>query len=99
MIKKTYAQSAGFEPARAEPNGFLVHRLNHSATTASLKEGCKNPTVLCPVWKVEGSNPPLIRKIKFFPFELSSVRDARYELFYFTLHRPGRLAQLVRASC
>ena len=28
------AQSAGFEPARAEPNGFLVHRLNHSATTA-----------------------------------------------------------------
>ena len=27
-------QSAGFEPARAEPNGFLVHRLNHSATTA-----------------------------------------------------------------
>lgn len=30
------AQSAGFEPARAEPNGFLVHRLNHSATTATL---------------------------------------------------------------
>ena len=29
-----HAQSAGFEPARAEPNGFLVHRLNHSATTA-----------------------------------------------------------------
>ena len=29
------AQSAGFEPARAEPNGFLVHRLNHSATTAA----------------------------------------------------------------
>ena len=28
------SQSAGFEPARAEPNGFLVHRLNHSATTA-----------------------------------------------------------------
>ena len=31
------AQSAGFEPARAEPNGFLVHRLNHSATTARCK--------------------------------------------------------------
>lgn len=28
------SQSAGFEPARAEPNGFRVHRLNHSATTA-----------------------------------------------------------------
>ena len=27
------AQSAGFEPARGDPNGFLVHRLNHSATT------------------------------------------------------------------
>ena len=23
--------SAGFEPARGDPNGFLVHRLNHSA--------------------------------------------------------------------
>ena len=27
--------SAGFEPAREDPNGFLVHRLNHSATTTS----------------------------------------------------------------
>ena len=25
--------SEGFEPAREDPNGFLVHRLNHSATT------------------------------------------------------------------
>ena len=25
------ATSAGFEPARAEPNGLAVHRLNHSA--------------------------------------------------------------------
>ena len=31
---KTSSQSAGFEPARAEPNRFLVYRLNHSATTA-----------------------------------------------------------------
>ena len=31
---KTNSQSAGFEPARAEPNRFLVYRLNHSATTA-----------------------------------------------------------------
>ena len=28
-----YPLSAGFEPAREDPNGFLVHRLNHSATT------------------------------------------------------------------
>ena len=27
--------SAGFEPARAEPNGLAVHRLNLSATSSS----------------------------------------------------------------
>ena len=26
---------AGFEPARGDPNGFLVHRLNLSATTTT----------------------------------------------------------------
>ena len=31
---KNNALSEGFEPAREDPNGFLVHRLNHSATTA-----------------------------------------------------------------
>ena len=31
---KTLTQPTGFEPVRAEPNGFRVHRLNHSATTA-----------------------------------------------------------------
>ena len=30
------SQLAGFEPTRAEPIGFQVQRLNHSATTASL---------------------------------------------------------------
>ena len=33
---KNQALSAGFEPAREDPNGFLVHRLNHSATTTFL---------------------------------------------------------------
>ena len=33
--KKT-ATAAGFEPARAEPNGFLVHLLNHSDTLSYL---------------------------------------------------------------
>ena len=28
------SQLAGFEPTRAEPIGFQVQRLNHSATTA-----------------------------------------------------------------
>ena len=27
--------SAGFEPARVEPNRFLIYRLNHSATTTA----------------------------------------------------------------
>ena len=31
--------SAGFEPARGDPNGFLVHRLNHSATTTHIASG------------------------------------------------------------
>ncbi len=29
-----YSQPAGFEPARGNPIGFQVQRLNHSATTA-----------------------------------------------------------------
>ena len=35
--KNTVPLSAGFEPARGDPNGFLVHRLNHSATTTHVK--------------------------------------------------------------
>ena len=36
--------SAGFEPARGDPNGFLVHRLNHSAKNGakgSARRGAK----------------------------------------------------------
>ena len=33
---KMLSQLAGFEPTRAEPIGFQVQRLNHSATTASI---------------------------------------------------------------
>ena len=33
---KMLSQLAGFEPTRAEPIGFQVQRLNHSATTAVL---------------------------------------------------------------
>ena len=32
-IEIRFPSSAGFEPARGIPNGFQVHRLNHSATT------------------------------------------------------------------
>ena len=38
---KNESQSAGLEPARAEPNGFLVHLRNHLDTTAVIL------TVLC----------------------------------------------------
>ena len=31
----------GFEPTRAEHNGLAVHRLNHSATSSSMKGGYK----------------------------------------------------------
>ena len=35
-------QLAGFEPTRAEPIGYQVQRLNHSATTAILVCQAKN---------------------------------------------------------
>ena len=31
-----FSTTAGFEPARAEPNGLAVHRLNHSAKLSLL---------------------------------------------------------------
>ena len=34
---KSISQLAGFEPTRAEPIGFQVQRLNHSATTAQVR--------------------------------------------------------------
>jgi hypothetical protein len=37
IVMKMISQPAGFEPARGDPNGFQVHRLNHSATTAYIK--------------------------------------------------------------
>ena len=39
---KMLSQLAGFEPTRAEPIGFQVQRLNHSATTAILVCQAKN---------------------------------------------------------
>ena len=38
---KMLSQLAGFEPTRAEPIGFQVQRLNHSATTAQVRLSCK----------------------------------------------------------
>ena len=36
QVIKRLSQLAGFEPTRAEPIGFQVQRLNHSATTAQI---------------------------------------------------------------
>ena len=33
VTRQGQALPAGFEPARGDPNGFQVHRLDHSATT------------------------------------------------------------------
>ena len=33
-MRKREATPRGFEPLRAEPNGFLVHLLNHSDTVS-----------------------------------------------------------------
>ena len=35
VAKKKHTYLTGFEPVRGDPNGFLVHRLNHSATTTT----------------------------------------------------------------
>ena len=35
-MTKTESTPAGFEPARAKPNRFLIYRLNHSATVSHL---------------------------------------------------------------
>ena len=35
----------GFEPLRAEPNGFRVHHLSHSVTL-SVNKGMRNPPTL-----------------------------------------------------
>ena len=49
LIPLKNATITGFEPARAEPNGLAVHRLNHSATSSLLSLKCcvKVKTILC----------------------------------------------------
>ena len=42
IIYSKWTQLAGFEPTRAEPIGFQVQRLNHSATTALIHSWTKS---------------------------------------------------------
>ena len=51
---KSVTQQAGFEPTRAEPIGFQVQRLNHSATAAS-EYWAQNTQQK--EWRCGGSNP------------------------------------------
>ena len=45
--------TTGFEPVRAEPNGFQVHRLNHSATSAAKYRLCLMFNILkSPRWRL-----------------------------------------------
>ncbi len=43
MYNKIFSQPAGFEPARGNPIGFQVQRLNHSATTAPVETWEQKP--------------------------------------------------------
>ena len=58
---KKIPQSTGFEPVRAEPNRFLVCRLNHSATTAQLFHRVKIPYIM-PIMHCTTSNSRHHRK-------------------------------------
>ena len=66
---KIYSQLAGFEPTRAEPIGFQVQRLNHSATTACVLHLAQK------VWRCGGSNPgPFTCKANALPLSYIPCR-------------------------
>ena len=55
-VGKSVTQPAGFEPARGDPIGFQVQRLNHSATTAGWRSRCRLygrlfPTPTFTIWR------------------------------------------------
>ena len=51
------SQLAGFEPTRAEPIGFQVQRLNHSATTARAMRGGEKASVMKKIVEMRGIEP------------------------------------------
>ena len=79
---KICPQLAGFEPTRAEPIGFQVQRLNHSATTA--QSNCQATGYgVCNEknqWRCGGSNPgPFTCKANALP--LSYIPFSTGQLF------------------
>ena len=51
------SQLAGFEPTRAEPIGFQVQRLNHSATTAEAKRDRERIDQIKKIVEMRGIEP------------------------------------------
>ena len=89
-LEKISSQLAGFEPTRAEPIGFQVQRLNHSATTAMLTN--------CPKKYVE------MRGIEPRAFHMQSERSTT-ELhplsneLYQKYNQTNKIGFLVMANC
>ena len=88
MCFATLATPAGFEPARAEPNGFQVHRLNHSAIVSNkfpprFELGLldsKSKVLTVTPWELcrrEGFEPPLqVKKYLRFTIKLAAISTA-----------------------
>ena len=77
-VTKRHSQLAGFEPTRAEPIGFQVQRLNHSATTAlsTYSAWYRDTQTGKNCWRCGGSNPgPFTCKANALP--LSYIPDTR----------------------
>ena len=78
-------QSTGFEPVRAEPNGFRVHRLNHSATTARDTTKAQDEGKIISIIATDKPNntqmPELVSPLKFLNFFLVLWFYGQYVLF------------------
>ena len=81
---------AGFEPARAKPNRFLIYRLNHSATVSKLLNNMvmlhsKSKSV--GAWG--GSNPrPLAPEARIIPLDHKPTLHMKCETDFFLLSIP-----------
>ena len=76
---KKYSQLTGFEPARAEPIGFRVQRLNHSATIAVVIM-TKYCTILSTDSPVSGC---LLSKIKLTALAITGCNS--FKVYYWIL--------------
>ena len=64
------ATARGFEPLRAEPNGFLVHHLNHSVTLSQAAVG-RSPSMHrrpSQKWRASGIHDFALRPSSFDPW-------------------------------